>query len=96
MKYALTPSAEYDLEQIWNYIAAHNIQAADALEDEFFEAFELLGEFPRLGHVRPDWTQEPVRFMPVRHYLVVYRLDNPVEVLRVLHGARSIPEVLRQ
>lgn len=49
MKYLLTPTAETDLEQIWNRIAPHSLRAADALEGELFEAFDLLGEFPRLG-----------------------------------------------
>jgi len=95
VKYALTASAEDDLDQIWIHIASQNLTAADALEQEFFEAFDLLGDFPRLGHTRQDWVEQPVRFLPVRQYIVVYRFENPVEILRVIHGARSVPELLR-
>ena len=51
---------------------------------------------PGLGHLREDLTDEPLRFLPVWSYLVIYRLTDPVEVVRVVHGARDVARELRR
>jgi plasmid stabilization system protein ParE len=95
--YVLSPEALQDLQDIWDFIASDNVVAADKLEDEFFEAFEILAKRPRLGHVRSDLTQRGVRFWPVGQYLIVYRsLPAPLQVVAVLHGARDVTEVIRK
>ena len=48
--YVLSPEALQDLQDIWDFIAADNVTAADKLEDEFFEAFGRLAQRPGLGH----------------------------------------------
>jgi plasmid stabilization system protein ParE len=86
-----------DLQDIWDFIAADNVPAADELEDEFFEAFALLAVRPRMGHTRSDLTEQAARFWPVGRYLIVYRsLKRPLEIVAVLHGARDIAEVIRK
>lgn len=51
---------------------------------------------PGLGHLREDLADEPLRFYPVWSYLVIYRLTDPIQVVRVLHGARDVAgELLR-
>lgn len=40
--YLLSPDALQDLQDIWDFIAFDNVQAADRFEGEFFEAFEKL------------------------------------------------------
>ena len=51
-----------------------------------------IGERPDLGHFRRDLTDKPVRFFAVRDtYLIVYDpASMPLEVIRVLHGARDV------
>ncbi len=49
--FVLSPEALQDLQDIWDFIAADNVKAADKLEDEFFEAFERLTQHPGMGHV---------------------------------------------
>jgi plasmid stabilization system protein ParE len=90
--YRLTPKAEDDLFSIWTYIASDNVDAADSLEAELFKAFERIADKPDLGHFRRDLTEKPVRLFPVRGtYLIVYDpTSEPLEVLRVLHGARDV------
>ena len=89
--YLLTPAARDDIGEIWLYIAADNPDAADSLEADLFAAFELLADRPEIGHRRPDLTDKPTRFFTVRrNYLVVYAPDTrPLEIIRVLHGARD-------
>jgi plasmid stabilization system protein ParE len=95
--YVLAPDALQDLQDIWDFIAFDNAQAADQLENEFFEAFEKLAWRPRMGHTRSDLTERDVRFWSTGSYLIVYR-ERPeqLQVLAVLHGSRDIPEVIRK
>lgn len=40
--FRLSPHAFQDIDSIWEYIAQDNLDAADRLRDEFFDAFEKL------------------------------------------------------
>jgi len=95
--YVLSPDALQDLQDIWDFVAFDNVNAADQLEDEFFNAFEKLVRQPRMGHARPDLTERDALFWPVGSYLIVYR-ERPeaLQILAVLHGSRDVPEVMRR
>lgn len=89
--YEFSPAALNDLQEIWVYIAGKNLAAADNLEADFYKACENLADNPCLGHKRPDLTNEPVLFWPVRgQYLVIYQPETqPLRIVRILHGARD-------
>jgi antitoxin ParD1/3/4/toxin ParE1/3/4 len=89
--FQFTPAAENDVFEIWFHIAADNPEAADRLEAEIYDACRRLAFRQDLGHFRRDLTDKPVRFFAVRRtYLVVYDpATEPLEVIRVLHGARD-------
>jgi plasmid stabilization system protein ParE len=89
--YELSPEAQNDLQEIWIHIAQDNPAAADKLEEDIYEACELLAKNPHLGHKRPDLTNELVLFWPVRgQYLVISRAETePLKIVRLLHGARD-------
>lgn len=95
--YVLSPDALQDLQDIWDYVALDNENAADQLEDDFFSAFEKLARQPRMGHTRKDLTERDVRFWPTGSYLIVYReTTGALQIVAVLHGSRDIPEVMRK
>jgi plasmid stabilization system protein ParE len=71
--YVLSPDALQDLQDIWDFISTDNAAAADKLENELFDAFDMVAEHPGMGHTRSDLTERDVRFWPVGSYLVVYR-----------------------
>jgi plasmid stabilization system protein ParE len=50
----LSPGALKDLDEIWEYIAGHSIDAADRVRDEIYDAIKSLVPFPYVGHQRPD------------------------------------------
>ena len=96
-RYVLAPEALQDLQDIWNFIAADNPEAASALQEEFFRAFDGLAAMPGKGHPRKDLTDREVLFFRVRSYLIVYRSDStPIQIVAVLHAARDVPAVLRR
>ena len=89
--YRITPKAKDDLFDIWSYVAADDLEAADRLEAQLVGAFERIASQPDLGHFRRDLTDKPVGFFLVEsNYLIVYdAAAQPVEIVRVLHGARD-------
>lgn len=94
--YVLGLDAEFDLDEIWEYIAADAIDAADRWIERLFHAFESLGRTPAMGHRREDLTPYPVLFWPVGAYVVIYRGDRrPVEIVAVTQGSRDIPSFLK-
>jgi toxin ParE1/3/4 len=90
----LHPQAYTDLEEIWEYIAADNLDAADRVREEIYEAIQSLVPFPYVGHGRPDLTARPLRFQSVRDYVIAYAPDEkPIAIIAVLHGRRG-PRVI--
>ena len=64
--YALPPGAFADLDDIRDYIAQEDPDAADRVMSEIFDAIRGLLAFPHQGHRRPDLTSRPLRFIVVR------------------------------
>lgn len=93
--YALHPEAFADLDEIWEYIAEDNIDAADRVLADIYSTLSTLAASPHIGHRRPDLTTRPLRFHPVRDdYLIAYVPDErPLWVIAVIHGSRN-PRVL--
>ena len=95
--YVLSSGAELDLDEIWEYIAQDNIDAADRWIGKLFNAFEALARTPGMGHKREDLTDYPILFWPVGAYMILYRLQGQrVEIVAVTQGARDIPTFIRQ
>jgi len=92
--FQLTPRALNDLDEIWTYIAADSVDAANRVESAIWSACNSLARHPQLGSKRSEITPLPVRFWTVTrfpNYIVVYRPDTkPLQVVAVLHGKRNI------
>jgi len=94
-RYRLSPQAADDVREIWGHIAEENLEAAGRVRRELRDSMERLSRHPKMGHARKDLTDRPVLFWAVRSYLIVYNpLSIPLEVVRVLHGARDITQLL--
>ena len=93
-RFKLSPEAAQDIREIWAYIAADSIKAARRLRLQIFEACQRIAENPGIGHSRADITEKPVLFWPTGSYLIVYAPRKPVEIVRVLHGARDVPGLM--
>lgn len=94
---ALTPRARRDLLEAVRWIAKDNRAAAAGLREAVEDAAFRLGEHPLIGKLRPELADEPVRFLPLTGYpyIVVYdSMCKPLLILRILHGARDLPNVL--
>ncbi len=94
MRFRLSPEAARDIREIWAYLAADSIKSARRLRLQIFDACQRIAENPGIGHRREDITEKPVLFWPTGAYLIVYAPRKPVEIVRVLHGARDLPGLI--
>lgn len=84
------PLALQDLDEIWDYVAQDNPDAADRLIDAIEEKCRLLADYPKLG-TNCDNLHPNLRFLAIGKYLLFYLpLENGIELVRVLHGARDL------
>ena len=91
--------ARADLDEIAEYIALDNVDAACRFYDAAWKAFRLLAGMPGMGAQRP--SDKPalagLRTWPIkgfRNYLVCYKpMPDGIEVIRVLNGARNLGRI---
>ncbi len=94
-RFVVSPPALEDLDATWLFIARDSAEAADRIQRQIRDTFYLLAGQPRMGHRREELTDKPVLFWPVGSYLIVYDPGKrPLEIVRVLHGARDVKSIL--
>jgi toxin ParE1/3/4 len=87
--------AEQDFRDIWRYISAGNLDAADRLLLRIDAKLELYADNPTMGTPR-DRFASGLRSFSVGNYLVFYRIGpDGIELVRVLHGARDLNSLLK-
>lgn len=80
-----------------SWIWSDSPHAARRLRQAIFALTRHLGDHPLVGTRRPELADDPYRFTVVRGfpYVVVYDASTqPPLIMRILHGARDLPEVL--
>jgi toxin ParE1/3/4 len=84
-----------DLEQIVARIASDDPNAARRFRDRILARIAVLRDFPESAQPRPEFGAD-IRTIPVGRYIVFVRVVVPeVIVLRVIHGARDLPRLLK-
>lgn len=94
----LSPQADRDLSEAARWIAKDNPAAARAFRDSVARAAKTIGEHRSIGRSRPDIVEAPYRCFPLTGfpYVIIYSAArSPPRIVRILHGARDLPEVLR-
>ena len=95
-RYQLTKSAQLDVERLTDYLLAEaSDDVAEKVISKIYDALDLLATQPGMGHRREDVTDADVRFWPVFSYLIVYREQEPLTVVRVW-GGRQDPASLKE
>jgi toxin ParE1/3/4 len=89
------PPASADLDEISDYIAEDNPEAAGRFVEDITNTCRTLAAFPMSGRAR-DELLENMRSFPVGNYVIFYDvIPDGVEILRVLHGARDFPAIFK-
>lgn len=92
-KIIVAPSAENDLEEIWDYFSDKSVDSAKRLIKELGQKFDLLSENPAIGRNHDEYIVS-LRSFPHKKYVIFYfPIENGVEIYRVLHGARNIEDL---
>lgn len=88
-----SPSAEADIEEIWDYIAADSPEAAASFVEELARQAGTLAAFPERCPLIPENEQLGTRYRHLLYgnYRTIFRIAGAtVFVLRVIHGARLL------
>jgi len=87
-----TPDAEFDRDDIYDYIAANNPRAAGRMNTLFANAANSLSIFPERG--RPGTIPGTRELFPHQNYRLVYEIDHAADtiwILALVHGAQQWP-----
>ena len=103
LKISSAEEAFHDIADIHLFIAMNNPDAADRFLTALRLSLRTLAQWPEVGPRYQSNRAElsDLRFWPVRrfvNYLVFYCVAGQprrLHVVRVLHGARDVPQVLR-
>jgi toxin ParE1/3/4 len=84
--YVLSPRAQADLDEIWDYTAEHwDTDQADRYIREIQRAIEIVASDPQRGrpcdHIRPGYRRYPA----VSHILFFRVVPGGIDIVRILH-----------
>jgi toxin ParE1/3/4 len=89
VKLRWSETAASHLEEIYEFIALHNANAALATVDKLLAAIDRLTAYPQLGRPAHGGKRKLVR----KPFVVVYSVDaDVVNIEAVFHGKRKYPE----
>lgn len=92
MKITWSPRALERVQEITDYIAKDNVEAARLLAIELFGAVERLKDFPRSGRMVPEAGRADIREVIHEKYRIVYRIEKQqVSILTVRHSRQRLP-----
>ena len=95
MAHRLSPEAEADLDQIWDYITKESGSpaAAKRVVTSITDRFFLLATHPALGRRRDD-LRPGLRSFVVGSYIILYIIQSDdVLIVRVFHSRRDIKRI---
>lgn len=97
-KIHVSEEAHADMRAIWDHVANENgPDRADYVLDRMEAALQTIAEMPGIGHLHLSLPHEALRVWSVFSYLIIYRPNTrPLEIVRVLHGARNLPPLFEQ
>ncbi len=97
-RFVLTPSASRDIDAILEYVLEKSgPDRARHVHERLYEGIAKVATKPGLGHIRDDLFDESLRVFGVFSYLIIYLpATTPLQIIRVIHGARNVPRVLER
>lgn len=90
----ITPQAEADLVEIYEYLAEQNEQAAERITREMHARIQSTAQAPLTGRPRDDLAPG-LRSVVVRPYVIFFRpVAETIQVIRVLRGSRDVARII--
>ena len=92
MRVIWSPLALERVNEIADYIAENNLEAAKLFVLDVFGAVERLKTFPNSGKVVAEVKRQNIREIIFKNYRVVYRVERKrVSILTARHGKQLLP-----
>lgn len=90
--YILSEAADKDLEDIFDFTTDHfGLDQAEKYLLEIEEVFQILVSHPESGKARNE-IKEGLYSFPKDNHIIFYRIfDKQIQIVRVLHGSRDLP-----
>ena len=94
MKIIWSPTSRKKIDELVDFIAADNLDAALALVEEIESRVQSLKNHPRSGRILPVLNDEMVRELIIRgDYLVVYEIQGErIEILTIRHAKQDFDD----
>ncbi len=91
-RFKISQQADFDLEDLWVYLAQKDSLAADLLLAKVIDKFPMLAQFPEMGKSRNDLAKG-LRSFSVKPYIIFYKpVEDCIEIVRILHQSRNIED----
>ena len=88
-----SPLSIQRINEISDYIAEDNVDAAIKWIKSIIDSVEKLNEFPEIGRKVPEINRSNIREILIKNYRIIYRLEkNKISVLSVRHGKQILPD----
>mgnify|MGYP001551828032 CR=1 FL=1 len=88
-----SPLSLQRINEISEYIAQDNIDAAIIWIKSIINAVEKLNNFPEIGRKVPEIDRSNIREILLKNYRIIYRLGkNKISILTVRHGKQILPD----
>ena len=84
------------LKDIYEYISADNLIAAEKVISTIFKKVQLLRDYPEIGHEYHTVTGRKVRILLYGHYRITYLIKKSgnIDILGIFHGSLDIDRYL--
>ncbi|MHB2266210.1 type II toxin-antitoxin system RelE/ParE family toxin [Aliihoeflea sp. PC F10.4] len=93
LELAFTRQAETDFEDIATFVSHRSMRGALTFVESIERASGIIGNHPHAGRLAPETGNAQVRRFAIPPYSIYYRiLNDRLEILRLLHGARDLNE----
>ena len=82
--------AKNDLKQIHDYVAKDSKYYAQNVVQEIVAKTETLTDFPEIGRVVPEISDQNIRELIVYSHRLIYEISKTgIEILAIIHGRRD-------
>jgi len=91
MKIHFTTRSKSDIAEILVYTSQDNPQAAREWADPIFNSIKKLYDFPEMGRIVPEYSEDTIREIIKGRYRIVYKINHSKEeiyIITVYHSRR--------
>lgn len=88
-----SPAAKSDLIELWEYIAADSLRAADGMLDRIAKSLDMICDHAEAGRERPELA-EGLRSIVCGRYVLYYRrIEHSIVLVRVRSGYLDVDQI---